>query len=162
MVLSTVACYSVLLEQPALSQRVGVYQSGTVLHVFILGGDSPRHGAVDLTGGLDRLHGPALLPHLQAGPGVRQLGVHHLAQGVRRVLRDPDGAWDTEMESELLIGGGGLTYVTIQLDVLVLLGEVILQSGGGGAQLVGGEGGGGDDPPGEESPDPSYSHGYTV
>ena len=60
------------------------------------------------------------------------------------------------------MGGGGLTYVTLQLHVLVLLGEEILQTGGGGGQLVGGEGGGGDDPPGEESPDPSYSHGYTL
>ena len=93
----SVARYSVLLEQPALSQRVGVYQSRAVLHVFVLGGDSPRHGAVDLTGGLDGLHCPALLPHLQASPGVRQLGVHHLTQSVRRVLRDPDCAWDMEM-----------------------------------------------------------------
>ena len=50
-----------LLEEPSLSQRVGVNESRAVLHLLVLGSDSAGHRAVDLTGSLHRLQGPALL-----------------------------------------------------------------------------------------------------
>ena len=59
-----------LLEEPSLSQRVGVNESRAVLHLLVLSSDSAGHRAVDLTGRLDGLHRSALLPHLQAGQQV--------------------------------------------------------------------------------------------
>ena len=85
-----------LLEEPALSQRVSVDQSRAVLHLLVLGSDGARDRTVDLAGRLDGLHGAALLAHLQAGAGLGQLGVHHVPQGVRGVLRHPDSSCGEE------------------------------------------------------------------
>ena len=43
-----------LLEEPALSERLGVDQSRAVLHLLVLGSDGARDRAVDLAGRLNR------------------------------------------------------------------------------------------------------------
>ena len=49
------------LEHPAILERALVDERGPVLHLLVLVGDGAGHRAVDLTGSLHRLQGPALL-----------------------------------------------------------------------------------------------------
>ena len=103
-----------LLEEPALSERLGVDQSRAVLHLLVLGSDGARDRAVDLAGRLDGLHGAALLAHLQAGAGLGELGVDHVPQGVRRVLGHSDGSY----RGKLLLVHSQETFQTLFRDGL--------------------------------------------